>query len=96
MSVIKSCGFDPRRDGNILKGDWLWNIFYGLLLIQEGQLSVSGERIGTILDNGLEDQGCQIKVWFGKLTALDMTPLGWLGRKTSTKAKMPHLSAHSH
>ena len=24
-------------------------------------------------------------VWLGKLTALDMTPLGWLGRKTSTQ-----------
>ena len=23
-------------------------------------------------------------MWLGKLTALDMTPLGWLGRKTST------------
>ena len=23
----------------------------------------------------------------GKLTALDMTPLGWLGRKTSTQTK---------
>ena len=24
-----------------------------------------------------------VNVWLGKLTALDMTPLGWLGRKTS-------------
>ena len=24
-------------------------------------------------------------MWLGKLTALDMTPLGWLGRKTSTQ-----------
>ena len=23
-------------------------------------------------------------MWLGKLTMLDMTPLGWLGRKTST------------
>ena len=39
-----------------------------LPLIQEGQLSVSGERICTILVNRSE--------WLGKLTALDMTPLG--------------------
>ena len=26
-------------------------------------------------------------MWLGKLTALDMTPLGWLGRKTSTQKK---------
>ena len=24
-------------------------------------------------------------MWLGKLTALDMIPLGWLGRKTSTQ-----------
>ena len=24
-------------------------------------------------------------MWLGKLTALDMTPLGWLGGKTSTQ-----------
>ena len=27
------------------------------------------------------------KVWLDKLTALDMTPLGWLGRKTATQTK---------
>ena len=26
-------------------------------------------------------------MWLGKLTALDKTPLGWLGRKTSTQTK---------
>ena len=28
-------------------------------------------------------------MWLGKLTALDMTPLGWLGRKTSTQTNKP-------
>ena len=28
---------------------------------------------------------CPVNVWLGKLTALDMTPLGWLGRKTATQ-----------
>ena len=45
----------------------------------------SGERMCTILVNRLEDQACPVNVWLGKLTALDMTPLGWLGRKTSTQ-----------
>ena len=27
-------------------------------------------------------------MWLGKLTALDMTPLGWLGRKTSTQTNI--------
>ena len=56
-----------------------------LLLIQEGQFLVSGERMCTILVNRLEDWACPVNMWLGKLTALDMTPLGWLGRKTSTQ-----------
>ena len=47
-----------------------------LPLIQEGQLSVSGERMCTILVNRLEDEACPVNVWLGKLTMLDMTPLG--------------------
>ena len=62
-------------------------VILSLPLIQEGQLSVSGERMCTILVNRLEDQACPVNVWLGKLTALDMTPLGWLGRKTSTQKK---------
>ena len=57
-------------------------VILSLPLIQEGQLS---ERICTILVNRLEDKACPVKVWLGKLTPLDMTPLGWLGRKTSTQ-----------
>ena len=44
--------------------------------VQEGQLSVSGERMSTILVNRLEDSACPVNVWLGKLTALDTTPLG--------------------
>ena len=47
-----------------------------LPLIHEGQLSVSGERMCTLLVNRLEDLACPINVWLGKLTTLDMTPLG--------------------
>ena len=51
-------------------------VILSLPLIQEGQLSVSGERMCTILVNHLEDLACPVNVWLGKLTALDMTPLG--------------------
>ena len=46
-------------------------VILSLPLIQEGHLSVSGERICTMLVNCLED----------------MTPLGLLGRKTSAQTK---------
>ena len=82
-------GFNPRRgrqhsfveiDHKIFS-----TVILSLSLIQEGQLSVSGERMCTILVYRLEDKACPVNVWLGKLTALDMTPLGWLGRKTSTQ-----------
>ena len=49
----------PPRSATFFRGDWSWNIFYvvilSLLLIQEGQLSVSGEWLCTILVNRLEN-----------------------------------------
>ena len=51
-------------------------VILSLPLIQEGQLSVSGKRMCTILVNCLEDYACPVNVWLGKLTALDMTLLG--------------------
>ena len=62
-----------------------------LPLIPEGQLSVSGDRMSTILVNRLEDLAYPVKVWLGKLTALDMTPLGWLGRKNQHKQDRTNL-----
>ena len=49
------------------------------------ELSVSGERMFTILVNRLEELACPVKVWLGKLTTLDMTQMHWLGHKTSTQ-----------
>ena len=60
-------------------------VILSLLLIQEVQLSVSGEGMYTLLLNRLEDEACPIKVWLGKLIKLDMTPIGWLGCKTWTQ-----------
>ena len=51
-------------------------VILSLLLIQKGQLSVSTERMCTILVNHLEENACLVKVLLGKLTGLDMTPLG--------------------
>ena len=56
----------------------LSTVILSLPQIQEGQLSVSGERLCIILVNRLEDYACPVKVWLGKLTALNMTPMGWL------------------
>ena len=82
-------GSTPAEVGNTLSWRLIMKNFstviLSLPLIQEGQLSVSGERMCTILVNCLEDKACPVNVWLGKLTALDMTPLGWLGRKTSTQ-----------
>ena len=82
-------GFNPRRgrQHSFVETDYaiFSTVILSLPLIQEGQLSVSGERMCTILVNRLDDKACPVNVWLGKLTALDMTPLGWLGRKTSTQ-----------
>ena len=82
-------GFDPRRSRQHsfmeIDHEIFSTVILSLPLIQVGQLSVSGERMCTILVNRLEDKACPVNVWLGKLTALDMTPLGWLGRKTSTQ-----------
>ena len=66
-------GFNPRlgRQHSFVEIDLeiFSTVILSLLLIQEGQLSVSGERMCTILVN-------RLNVWLGKLTTLDMTPLG--------------------
>ena len=85
-------GFNPRpdRQHSFVEIDHVIfsMVIFSLPLIQEGQLSVSGERMCTILVNRFEDWACPVNVWLGKLTALDMTPLGWLGRKISTQTKL--------
>ena len=52
-------GSTPAEVGNILSWRLICEIFSAVILslplIQEGQLSVSGERMYTILVNGLED-----------------------------------------
>ena len=73
-------GFNPRRGWQHsfveIDHEIFSTIILSLLLIQEGQLSVSGKRMCTILVNRLEDLACPVNMWLGKLTALDMTPLG--------------------
>ena len=73
-------GFNPGRGRQLsfveIDHEIFSTVILSLPLIQEGQLSVSDERMCTILVNRLEDYACPVKVWLGKLTALDMTPLG--------------------
>ena len=73
-------GFNPRqgRQHSFVEIDHeiFSTVILSLPLIQEGQLSVNGERMCTILVNRLEDLACPVNVWLGKLTALDMIPLG--------------------
>ena len=81
----------PPRSATFFRGDWSWNIFYGHSLPSaDSRRAVSGGRMCTILVNRLEDLACLVNVWLGKLTALNMTPLSWLGRKTSTQTNYPN------
>ena len=49
----------PPRSATFFREDWSWNIFLRSFSpfrwFKKGQLSVSGERMCTILDNRLED-----------------------------------------
>ena len=57
--ITLRCEFDPRRVGTILSWSFDFEMFStfipSLPLAQEGQLSVSGEIVYTILVNRLED-----------------------------------------
>ena len=71
----ESRGFNPRRGRQYSFVEIFSTVILYLPLIQEGQLSVSGERMCTILVNRLEEYACPVHVWLGKLNALDMTPM---------------------
>ena len=65
----------PGRQHSFVEIDHeiLSTVILSLSLIQEGQLSVSGKRMYTILVNRLQDKACPVNVWLSKLTALDTT-----------------------
>ena len=59
------CGFDPHGwQYSVVESDHeiFSMVIPFLLLIQEGQLSVSGERMCTIPVNPLEDYACPVNV----------------------------------
>ena len=90
------CGFDPCRVGNLLSWRLIMKYFLRSFPSTDSRKAVSGKRMCTILVNCLEDQACPLNVWLGKLTAPDMTPLGWLVHKTpppqkKTKVKLPDI-----
>ena len=55
ISYKEVAGSTPAEVGNILSWKLIMKYFLSLPLIQEGQLSVSGKRMCTILVNRLED-----------------------------------------
>ena len=55
---------------------------------KKGSCQFLAKRMCTILVNYLEDKACLVKVWLGKLTTLNMTPLGWLGHNLSQQTQM--------
>ena len=73
--------------------DWSWNNFYGLSL-PSACFKNSGERICTLLLIRLENLAYPVKVWLGKLTALD--PMGWLGPNLHTLRKSSELRLAEH
>ena len=81
--------FDPRRvrqhsfieiDNEIFS-----TVIFSLPLIQVGQSKFLAKEYAQVLLNRLEDYACPSKSVIGKLTALHMTLVSWLGRKTSTQ-----------
>ena len=77
-------GVDPRRGRQHsfveIDREIFSTVILSLPLIQEGQLSVSKERMCTILVNRL---GLSLPS-----KHVNMTPVGWLGRKTSTQTNI--------
>ena len=82
-------GLTPAEVGNIL----LWRLIMKYFLrsfspfrwFKKGSCQFLAKEC-TILVNRLDD-ACPVNMWLGKLTALDMTPLDWLGHKTSTQTQ---------
>ena len=71
MRVVTECVTKDRVDHEIFP-----TVILALPLIEEGQLSVSGEKMCSLLVNRLDDEECSVKVCLGNLTTLSMTPLG--------------------
>ena len=94
LEIRRSRVQPPPRSATFFHGDWSWNIFYGHSLP-----SIDSRRAGQFLAKEcaqywLTDRGLSLpsKWWLGKLTTLGMTPLGWLGHKTSTQKCKNHVT----
>ena len=93
------CGFNPRRGWQhsfMETGHEIFSmVILTLPLVQEGQLSVSGERLCTILVNCSEDIACPVNLWLGKLTALDHW-VDWVIKPQHKQTKSVISSASNH
>ena len=72
------------RSGNIFPGDWSWNIFTDS---RRAVVSFCRKNV-QVLVKGSEVKACPGKVWLGKLSAFNMTIMGWLGRNISTRSNL--------
>ena len=83
------CRFNSHSVGNIL----LWRLImkYRLRLLspfcwfKKGSFQFLAKECAQFLVNRLKDYACPVTVWLDKVTTLDMAPIGWLGRETSTQ-----------
>ena len=88
-------GSTPAGSATFFHGDWSWNILYCHSLPSADSRRAVVSFWAQVLVNCLEDYACPGKVWLGKLTMLDMTLMGWLGRKTSTQTIHSYYSSVS-
>ena len=74
----KIVGPPPDRQHSVVEIDheMFSTVIFSLPLIQERQLSVSGERMCMILVNHLEYSACPVNVWLAEMNALHLTPVG--------------------
>ena len=84
------CGFDPCQVGNSLP----WRLIMKYFLrsfspfcwFKKGSCQFLAKKCAVqYWLTGKRSLHCPVKVWLGKLTTLDMTPVCWMGHKTSTQ-----------
>ena len=83
------CKFDPHQVQQFFRRDWSWNIFYGHSLpsadSRRASVSFWQKNVHKYWLTAFRTKPVQV-VWLDKLTALDMTLIGWLSCKTSAQS----------
>ena len=83
-------GSSPPGPATLIRGDWSWDIFYGHSLpstdSRRAVVSFWRKNVYKYWLAAQRTKPLQEKVCLNKLVALDMTQMGWLGRKISTQS----------